>query len=395
MAEEACSPLVFLTNRDPLTSRGVTAISQVGELFEEEGIELLKPCKEDSLVSAPNSDKDRETLSQLVSNDGAVLLNTAFGRCYDFLENVMNPKRDGYKVTLVGLGDVGGTVLTGLKLLGNDISEVAVFDPYEPMMARYEIELNQVLPIDDDRSMPVIKIADPDHLFDCDVFIFTASKGVPGLGTTVKDVRMAQYEANRGMLASYAAMARQAHFQGLFCQVSDPVDHLSRGIFLDSQKDQEGHMDFMGLMPEQVQGFGLGVMAARAAYYAKKNEIEFEKGRVYGPHGQGLIAANSFDEDYNNEVSCHLTDLTRTANLKVRDLGFKPYIAPGLSSAAVSILRLMKGQVHYGAVPMGGTYFGCRSRFTSHGISLERENIKDDLMKRIHETYDMLKVFEY
>ena len=38
-------------------------------------------------------------------------------------------------------------------------------------------------------------------------------------------------------------------------------------------------------------------------------------------------------------------------NLRVRELGFKPYIAPGLSSAAVSILQLLRGQVHFGAVP--------------------------------------------
>ena len=43
-----------------------------------------------------------------------------------------------------------------------------------------------------------------------------------------------------------------------------------------------------------------------------------------------------FNGEYDDAVSRRLTDLTRTANLQVRELGFKPYIAPGLSSAAVS-----------------------------------------------------------
>ncbi len=47
-----------------------------------------------------------------------------------------------------------------------------------------------------------------------------------------------------------------------------------------------------GLLPEQVQGFGLGVMDARAAYWARQEGIPFSHGRVYGPHGRGLVVAN-------------------------------------------------------------------------------------------------------
>lgn len=47
------------------------------------------------------------------------------------------------------------------------------------------------------------------------------------------------------------------------------------------------------------------------------------------------------------------------ANLEVRALGFKPYLAPALSSAAVSILSLVRGQPYDAALPLGGVWLGC------------------------------------
>ena len=61
------------------------------------------------------------------------------------------------------------------------------------------------------------------------------------------------------------------------------------------------------------------------------------EGRVYGPHGADLVVADSL-KDYDDELSRQLTERVVTANLVVRDLGYKPYIAPALSSAALSIL---------------------------------------------------------
>lgn len=53
--------------------------------------------------------------------------------------------------------------------------------------------------------------------------------------------------------------------------VSDPVDPLAKTAWLESNKDENGILDLKELRPEQVQGFGLGVMNARAAYYAKRD----------------------------------------------------------------------------------------------------------------------------
>ncbi|MBE6918165.1 MAG: lactate dehydrogenase [Ruminococcaceae bacterium] len=382
---ELFAPLVFLVRRDGMTCRGIWAINSLAELAEEEGVRCLLPC----------ADTETDELADFVHCHGATVANVTFGRVFDLLPRILFPKTDGFRVTLVGLGDVGGTVLTGLKLLGREIDEIAVFDPNEAMCRRYEMELNQVLPEHPGGYMPRVSICSEEQLFNCDVFIFTASRGVPALGSGVKDVRMAQFEANRAMLGVYTRKAREAGFEGLFCQVSDPVDHLSREVFLHSNRDDTGACDFAGLLPEQVQGFGLGVMAARAAYYAEKEGVPFEKGRVYGPHGQGLIVANCPDAGYDDAASCRLTDLTRTANLAVRELGFKPYIAPGLSSAAVSILRLLRGEVHYGAVPLGGAYFGCTSRMTRRGVELQREPVCETLLQRLEETHRALREFDY
>lgn len=108
------------------------------------------------------------------------------------------------------------------------------------------------------------------------------------------------------------------------------MDALSRDVFLESSRDESGGCDFAGLLPEQVQGFGLGVMAARAAYYARQEGIPFCQGRVYGPHGQGLVVADRWDGSYDAARSQRLTQCTLEANLQVRALGFKPYLAPGL-----------------------------------------------------------------
>ncbi len=384
--EHPFAPLVFLVRREGENCRGLYAVTTLEEVYEAEDIRCL----------ALHRKAGEETeLSCFVAEHGATVLNTAFKRAYSVLRNYLQPKRRGYCVTLVGLGDVGGTVLTGLKLLGHEIDEIAVYDPNTALCSRYEMELNQVLAEHNGVPMPRVTVCDEEHLFDCDLFVFTATRGVPPLDTQVRDVRMAQFDANRAMLDVYAKKAREAKFTGMFCQVSDPVDHLAREVFLRSNQTDSGVFDGAGLLPEQVQGFGLGVMAARAAYYAAKEGVDFSEGRAYGPHGQGIVVANSPADRYDDELSHRLTELARTANLRVRDLGFKPYIAPGLSSAAISLLRLLRGEEHYGAVPLAGAYFGCVSRMTPQGLLLHREAICEELMKRLEETHSALRAFDY
>ncbi len=387
-AAEPFAPLVFLVARDPRTSRGFFAIEDIAELLESEGPALLLP------LETPGAGP----LAAFVREHGAAVLNTAFSRCFEVYSAYRARQGRPLRLTLVGLGDVGGAVLTGLKLLGRNIDRVAIYDPNAAQRARYEMELGQVLPVEDGYPMPEIVTAGEGgpsarELFDCDALLFTASRGVPGLDAGVLDVRMAQYEANRQMLASYAKMAREAGFTGLFAQISDPVDHLARGVFLDSNAG-EGGCDWGGLLPEQVRGFGLGVMRARAMYYAKKEGLNPLPVRAYGPHGAGLVIANDGGAGYDDALSKTLTRQAAEANLAVRALGFKPYIAPGLSSACVSVLRALGGAWHDGAVPIGGAYFGCTARFGKNGPLLRREPLAQALFARIGAAHAALCEFD-
>ena len=170
------------------------------------------------------------------------------------------------RVNLLALGDVGSTLLMGLRLMGGDvISSMGICDVRENAALRWEFELNQIQP-PSGAALPPVEIISPEQLFDGDVFLFCASRMVPDTSVTGGDVRMAQYGLNRELAASYARMARDRGYQGLFCVVSDPVDPLCRAVLRAG-----GWPDGTGLRPCQVRGFGLGVMHARALYFARKD----------------------------------------------------------------------------------------------------------------------------
>ena len=303
-----------------------------------------------------------------------------------------NPlKKKKQRVHLLALGDVGTTILIGLRLLGAEVIEsIGIMDLDKKNMARLEMEINQIrYPFAQwpDAGMPVLPPVyqvEEDKLFDCDVFIFCASKGVPPLGSQ-GDVRMAQLTANGGLVAHFAGLAKKADYQGLICEVSDPVDPLAK-IFLKNS----------GLAPTQIQGYGLGVMNARACYYAEKDPAlarYLTEGRAFGPHGGDLVIADSISH-YDEAYSEKLTKLTVEANLAVRDLGYKPYVAPAMSSAAISIILTLQGKWHYGSVYLGdetaGAYFGVRNRFTATGLEYEDVTVNPALFARLQRAYTNL-----
>lgn len=379
---EPFMPLVFLVDRAPLTSRGFFAVRSLAELGEPEGVNLLP--------SAP-SDTGADGLTRFVRLHGAAVLNTAFSGCFDVYGAYAARRKDTPRVHIVGLGDVGGTVLTGFVLLGERLEEIGVYDSDAAKCARYEAEMNQILPLRDGARLPRVRVLEESELFDCDVLVFTATRGVPPVGEEAGDVRMAQYRRNRDMLKSYARRARDSHFCGLFAVVSDPVDHLCRAVFRMSNQNERGEFDANGLLPEQVRGFGLGVMRARAVYYAQKEGIDASELCAFGPHGSGLVIANAPNERYDEELSLRLTKLAEEANLRLRELGIKPYIAPGLSSAAVSILRALEGSWHDAAVPLGGAYFGCRARLGENGPEALRQPLNKALLLRITSSWGRLR----
>lgn len=301
----------------------------------------------------------------------------------------VTPKRKKKRVHLLAVGDVGGTLLTALKLLGGDcISTIGICDLNENTVARWVTEAGQMAWPWDYDALPEVESVSNENLFACDVFIFAATRAIPPVGSEIRDVRMAQFDANRPLVERFAKQARNTNFGGLFMVLSDPVDPLCRAAWLASNTDEEGRYDGLGLLPEQVQGFGLGVMNARAAYFAKR-DTRFASfltdGRAFGPHGRGLVIANSI-EHYDDALSRELTELVETANLRVRELGFKPYVAPAVSSGAMQLLLTLQGGWHCSSVCLGGVWFGVKNRFTTHGVETESLSLPDDLFARLQET---------
>lgn len=370
-------------------NKGCCKLTSLGQLSDSEGLYCLDSNALE-VQSKKLSQEEQEFFSRDVENGNAVLINLNWGTVDQWKERLEKKKIDKKRVHLLALGDVGSTVLTALKLLGGDcIETLGIFDMNENVCKRWESELNQAaFPWDYDR-MPEVVILKEEELFQCDMFVFCASKGIPPVGAEVKDVRMVQFEANRGIISIFAKKARESGFQGLFAVVSDPVDPLCKAAFLASNTDEYGNFDGKGLLPEQVQGYGLGVMNARAAYYAKKEErfSSFLKdGRAYGPHGQDLVIANSI-EAYDDSLSKELTQLAIDANLRTRDLGFKPYVAPAISSAAISLILTLQGEWHYSSNFLGGVFMGCKNRSTPWGLEMESLPLPKQLFDRVEKAF--------
>lgn len=382
------APELFLLRRDPGLGPAVWRAADARQLTAEAvGVDWLDPRRMGEAPVLPPAVCSALAAGRLTAVN---LQHPRWERALEFTA----PGRGKKRVHLLAVGDVGGTLLTALKLLGGDvISTLGICDLNEKTVARWTAEMGQIAWPWDYGALPEVEAVSPEELFACDVFLFAATKAIPPVGSGVKDVRMAQLEANRPLVESFARQAREADFQGLFLVLSDPVDPLCRAAWRASNAgEKDGPPDFRGLLPEQVQGFGLGVMNARAAYFAKADSrfsSFLTEGRSFGPHGQGLVIANSL-EQYDDALSQELTRRTLEANLRIRDLGYKPYVAPAVSSGAMQLLLSLRGEWHCGSVPLGGVWFGCKNRFTPQGLELETLSLPDALFARLQETEALL-----
>ena len=388
---------------DPVLGRGSFKVTHPGQLLAGHSLEALDasrlPCLDDGPTAAALSDGTTvsleldENVRQTIADGRLTAVNTSRPGWEALLR--WSPRPGRKRVNILAIGDVGSTLLTGLKLLGGDvISSIGICDLSRQITDRWEFEMGQIsLPWNYD-VFPEVEVVAPENLFDCDMFVFVASKGIPPVGSQVKDVRMYQFENNAKIAAHYAKMAREKQFQGLWCAVSDPVDPLAKTAYLESNRDENDQWDGRGLRPEQIQGFGLGVMNARAAYFAMRDgrlSSFLTEGRSFGPHGTGLFIANSI-EHYDEALSQELTRLTVTANLKMREIGFKPYVAPALSSGALSLLLTLRGEWHCGSVFLDGIYMGVKNRYTPAGVETELlPHIPDPLFGHIREAAEHLK----
>ncbi|WP_251860436.1 lactate dehydrogenase [Clostridium sp. Marseille-Q2269] len=369
--------MYFLIDINKNNSRRTFLITNSSMLFiKNENLNIL--IKRDSLIEIPQFIKKSIEEKKLIG----------INKNCENLENAINfnpCSNKKWKINIVGLGDVGGTLITGLRLLGeNCIDEIGIYDKDINKINRFEYECNQIQSPELNSNLPRIKQLNEDELFDCNMFVFCVSIGVPKIGNETKDVRLVQFEGNSKIISYYAKLAKEKNFKGIFAVVSDPVDLLCKSVLKE------------GLAPEQIRGYGLGVMNARAAYYASKDSRLKSyplEGRAFGPHGEGLIIANSMT-NYDENLSNILTKKTREANLEIRSLGFKPYIAPALSSGSLSLIATIQSKWHYSATFLDGAFMGIKNRFINNTTELETyKNIPSSLLKKIEETHSYLKNF--
>lgn len=377
--------VLFGFHRTPGAGRDTFPVTAPSLLTAEEGVSTLVTAEE------PETDP---ALAAVIAAGRMRAVNLAHPRQEELLPPLR--RRERVRVNLLALGDVGSTLLMGLRLLGGDvIDSVGICDVRENVPQRWEMELNQIVSPEGERSPPV-EIVSPEEVFDGDVFLFCASRFVPDTAVKTGDVRMAQYRLNRELAALYAQKARQARYRGLFCVVSDPVDPLCRAVLTESNRAPSGEMDYQGLFSHQVRGFGLGVMNARAAYYARKDPrfaSFLTEGRSFGPHGEDLVIANSI-RNYDDALSRQLTEQAVRANLRMRELGFKPYIAPALSSGALSLLLCLRGRWHCSSTYLDGVFMGARNRVLPTGTELERLPLPRQLQDRLQTTMDRLRAID-
>ena len=379
--------VLWVFHRPPLSGRDTFPVTDPAQLTEREGVA--------SLCAVPGPEGLPRELTNAIRAGRVRAVNLAHPRFEELTAPLPRPEK--VRVNLLALGDVGSTLLMGLRLMGGDvISSIGICDLREGVAQRWEFELNQIqLPGPYD-ALPSVEIVSPEQLFDGDVFLFCASRFVPDTAVKTGDVRMAQYRLNRELAALYAQKARQARYRGLFCVVSDPVDPLCRAVLTESNRAPSGEMDYQGLFSHQVRGFGLGVMNARAAYYARKDPrfaSFLTEGRSFGPHGEDLVIANSIDR-YDDGLSRLLTEQAVRANLRMRELGFKPYVAPALSSGALSLLLCLRGQWHCSSTYLDGVFMGARNRVLPTGTELERLPLPQALQDRLQITMDRLRAID-
>lgn len=379
--------VLWVFHRPPLSGRDTFPVTDPAQLTEREGVA--------SLCTAPGPEGLPRELTNAIRAGRVRAVNLAHPRFEELTAPMPRPEK--VRVNLLALGDVGSTLLMGLRLMGGDvISSIGICDLREGVAQRWEFELNQIQLPGPYNVLPPVEIVSPEQLFDGDVFLFCASRFVPDTAVKTGDVRMAQYRLNRELAALYAQKARQARYRGLFCVVSDPVDPLCRAVLTESNRAPSGEMDYQGLFSHQVRGFGLGVMNARAAYYARKDSrfaSFLTEGRSFGPHGEDLVIANSIDR-YDDRLSRLLTERTVHANLQMREMGFKPYVAPALSSGALSLLLCLRGQWHCSSTYLDGVFMGARNRVLPTGTELERLPLPQALQDRLQTTMDRLRAID-
>ncbi len=78
------------------------------------------------------------------------------------------------------------------------------------------------------------------------------------------------------------------------------------------------------------------------------------------------------------------------ANLEMRRLGFKPYVAPALSSGALSLQPVCGAQWHCASTYLDGVFMGARNRVLPTGDGAG-QRLPEALQERLRDTMERLR----
>ena len=172
----AGSPGIFLIDRDPAAGRASFCVSDPRQLTARaEDVSWLDPARMGTAVPALPRRIQRSIDARLLR-----AVNIRHPRWEELLAPARRQPVGKCRVNLLAVGDVGSTLLTALKLLGGDcIERIGVCDLNEKAVSRWVAELGQVSWPWAYDALPDVVPAAQEDLFQCDVFLFAATKGVP------------------------------------------------------------------------------------------------------------------------------------------------------------------------------------------------------------------------
>ena len=127
--------VLFGFHRTPGTGRDTFPVTAPSLLTTEEGVSTLVTAEE------PETDP---ALAAAIAAGRVRAVNLTHPRYEELLSPLR--RRERVRVNLLALGDVGSTLLMGLRLLGGDvIDSIGICDVRENVPQRWEMELNQII----------------------------------------------------------------------------------------------------------------------------------------------------------------------------------------------------------------------------------------------------------
>lgn len=204
-----------------------------------------------------------------------------------------------------------------------------------------------------------------------DVVLFIASDAVPSLNITSEqqgDVRLMQFEYNLKILKHIVEIAKKVNFTGQLVVVSDPPEHLSTAV--NSSIAQRVSVDPNSdevIGNHQVPAMAGRLNWARALSIVRETRDQellrkfLTDGMVFGPHGPGIVVADSvteFDAVKSEELGKRLGSI----NYEVRKAGKLPFDAPGIN-LGLGIGELLRGETVPVSLNINGVTTGVSGRF--------------------------------